>query len=518
MIISKRINTKNLYLENLNLDYISHNYFTWLLNLENTKFTQIQNVNYDKKSAKDYIKKINESDNSLLFGIFYKRNKFHIGNIKIEINRNNLTAELGILLGENKYQGKSLGTEAIKAFTSFVFEELKLFKLKALIYENNHASLKSFKKAGWKLDSISKNEFNYFGARINSINFVIFNKNHFKFFKFSKPIKTLTFIGGGDIMLQAIKIAQNKNINSTVILSPRHAYEKLPLSNKILINELKKLKIKYILIDDVNSNSFLKKFQFFKSMALCFGPAWIFSNKIINKFQFGMFNFNGIPIPNYLGGAHYTWQILNNNKDGGCFIQRITNKIDKGEILSSYNYKLSEKAKIPIDYFKENLYLSSYFLSNFFDQIVNKDTFYSYSYETYIEKTKYFPRLNSNINSWIDWKMEAEEILKFCNAFDSPYTGAITTHKSQIIKLKGVSIFEKENFHTFTCGIIIRTNKNSIFVAVKNGVLKINKVFDTENRDYIKRIKKGDRFLTKNSKIDQAKSHKPVLDSKGFSK
>ena len=146
MIISKRINTKNLYLENLNLDYISHNYFTWLLNLENTKFTQIQNVNYDKKSAKDYIKKINESDNSL-FGIFYKRNKFHIGNIKIEINRNNLTAELGILLGENKYQGKSLGTEAIKAFTSFVFEELKLFKLKALIYENNHASLKSFKKS-----------------------------------------------------------------------------------------------------------------------------------------------------------------------------------------------------------------------------------------------------------------------------------------------------------------------------------------------------------------------------------
>ena len=46
--------------------------------------------------------------------------------------------------------------------------------------------------------------------------------------------------------------------------------------------------------------------------------------------------------------------------------------------------------------------------------------------------------------------MEAEEILKFCNAFDSPYSGAITTHKSQIIKLKSVSIFEKENFHTFT--------------------------------------------------------------------
>lgn len=518
MIINKRINTKNLYLENINLDKISNNYVNWLLNLENTKFTQIQNINYEIKSVKDYIKKINESDYSLIFGIFYKRNKFHIGNIKIEINRNNLTAELGILLGENKYQGKSLGTEAIKAFTSFVFEELKLFKLKALIYENNQASLKSFKKAGWKLDSILKNEFNFFGARKNCINFFIFNKNHFKPFKFSKSIKNITFIGGGDIMLQAIKIAHNKNINSNVILSSRHAYEKLPISNKILINELKQLKIKTTLIDNINSNSFLKKFKHFQSIALCFGPAWIFSNKIINKFHFGMFNFNGIPIPNYLGGAHYTWQILNDNKDGGCFIQRISNKIDKGEILSSYNYKLSNKAKIPIDYFKENLFLSSYFLSNFFDQIINKETFYSYSYETYKEKTKYYPRLNSNVNSWVDWKMKAEEIVKFCNAFDSPYSGAITTHKSQIIKLKSVSIIEKENFHTFTCGIILRTYKNSIFVAVKNGVLQINKVFDIENRDYIKKIKKGDRLLTKNSKIDQAKSHKPVLDSKGFSK
>ena len=203
-----------------------------------------------------------------------------------------------------------------------------------------------------------------------------------------------------------------------------------------------------------------------------------------------MFNFNGIPIPNYLGGAHYTWQILNDNKDGGCFIQRITNKIDKGEILSSYNYRLSDKAKIPIDYFKENLYFSNCFLSNFFDHIINKDNFYSYSYETYIDKTKYFPRLNSNINSWIDWKMNAEEIVKFCNAFDSPYSGAITEHKSQIVKLKNVSIIEKENFHTFTCGIILRTNKNSIFVAAKNGVLKINKVFDITNKACIKKIKK----------------------------
>ena len=259
MIIDKRINTKNLYLESLNLKNISRNYLSWLLNLKNTKFTQIQNSNYVAKSAINYIKNINESDSALIVGIFYKKNSLHIGNIKIDINHNNSTAEVGILLGENKYHGKSLGTEAIKAFTTFVFEELKLFKLKALIYDNNLASLKSFKKAGWKLDYISKNEFNYFGTRKNCINFTIFNNKNFKLFKFNRSIKNITFIGGGDIMLQAIKIAKLKNINPTVILSPRHAYEKLPISKKILINEIKKLKIKITLIDDINSNSFFKK-------------------------------------------------------------------------------------------------------------------------------------------------------------------------------------------------------------------------------------------------------------------
>ena len=43
----------------------------------------------------------------------------------------------------------------------------------------------------------------------------IFNNKNFKLFKFNRSIKNITFIGGGDIMLQAIKIAKLKNINPT---------------------------------------------------------------------------------------------------------------------------------------------------------------------------------------------------------------------------------------------------------------------------------------------------------------
>ena len=33
----------------------------------------------------------------------------------------------------------------------------------------------------------------------------------------------------------------------------------------------------------------------------------------------------------YMGGAHYTWQILNKNKEGGVFLQKISKKLDCGQ-------------------------------------------------------------------------------------------------------------------------------------------------------------------------------------------
>jgi hypothetical protein len=35
-------------------------------------------------------------------------------------------------------------------------------------------------------------------------------------------------------------------------------------------------------------------------------------------------------------------------------------------------------------------------------------------------------------------------IVKFCNAFDSPYSGAQTYHKNKIINLRSVSIYKKK--------------------------------------------------------------------------
>ena len=516
MIINKKIETNNVYLENLNRSNISSNYYSWLNNIENNKFTQINNINYNKDTIIEYINQINKSNNQLIFGIFFKSNKTHIGNIKININFKHLTGEIGILIGEKKYQGRSLGPEIINSFTEFVFEHLKLYKLVANIYENNHASIRAFKKSKWKLDAELSSEYNFFGIRKNSLKFTKFNTKYFTQFKIKKTIKQIVFIGGGDIMLNTIRHAKEKKINVFVILSPRHAHEKLPVKKNKLVNELRKLKIKYLIIDDINHIDFQKNYNKKNTLALCFGPAWIFSSKTIKKFQLGMYNFNGIPIPNYLGGAHYSWQILNENKEGGCFIQKINTKLDKGDVISAYKFKLSLNAKIPIDYFKENIKYSHVFLTYFINHLIDKGIFLSYSFENYLNQTSYFPRLNSKINSYIDWNLDCNEIVNFCNAFDEPYLGATTTINNIIVNLKNVSLYENSYYHSFSYGIVIRKIKNVLFVASKNGILKITQVNDNLNNNYLSKIKKGDRFYTKKSKIDEGKLFKPMLNSRGF--
>ena len=139
-------------------------------------------------------------------------------------------------------------------------------------------------------------------------------------------LKNIVLIGGGDLMAVSAKIFKELNFNVTMIVATRHIDEKLALSNNTLADYCKELSINPHVITDIN---LLTKKQLSAiipkhSLALCFGPAWVFNNQVLSEFFYGMFNINAIPIPHYLGGAHYTWQLLNKNIDGGCFFQQIT--------------------------------------------------------------------------------------------------------------------------------------------------------------------------------------------------
>lgn len=117
---------------------------------------------------KSYIKKLQDSNDVRIFGIFFK-NGSYIGNIRIDIEWIWGVGTVSLLIGAKSYWGRGYGTEAIRLITDFGFKTLGLYKIEAGILDGNNGSLKAFKKAGFEIEGKKRgNRFNM-GKRVATI-------------------------------------------------------------------------------------------------------------------------------------------------------------------------------------------------------------------------------------------------------------------------------------------------------------------------------------------------------------
>lgn len=334
--------------------------------------------------------------------------------------------------------------------------------------------------------------------------------------KFSKP-DVIVFIGGGLLMAECIDFAKSINFPVKVILAPRHAKE-LMANGKNLEERLLEIGFDVHVVSDINSWAGIEKIigQYQNPLALCFGPTWIFNNKLIKLFTAGMYNFNGIPIPHYLGGAHYTWQILNNDRRGGCFFQEITEHLDRGDILRYAYYDLPERCRVPEDYFKVNHDIGLIFIKNLLNDIKQGITFDRIPYAKFNSDRLYFPRLFTSENSYIDWRWSGQEIEKFCNAFDRPYEGAATFWRCTKVRFRSVYFCSDEiNFHPFLSGLVVRKHSSFIWIAVRGGLIKVSIIVDLNEQNLYADIREGDRMITSEENLFHSKSFRPEYNSFG---
>ena len=342
-------------------------------------------------------------------------------------------------------------------------------------------------------------------------------------------LKNIVLIGGGDLMAVSAKIFKELNFNVTMIVATRHIDEKLALSNNTLADYCKELSINPHVITDIN---LLTKKQLSAiipkhSLALCFGPAWVFNNQVLSEFFYGMFNINAIPIPHYLGGAHYTWQLLNKNIDGGCFFQQITDKVDQGDIFDQLRFNISPDANTPNQYFAENVRHGTYFIQRLATKFIEGNEFIPVPYSELNKHRLYFPRLRTDRQAYINWHWTAQEIVSFCQGFDEPYSGAASFIKGIKLRFKKVRLItltdeynnEIPPMHPFCSGLIIRISNSevnsSIIVAARDGFIALEEV-SCEEKCYKSYLKEGMRIHTPQSTIDDAMSYEVTIDGLGF--
>ena len=98
MITSLKIQDEAIELKNLHKDDKLIEYLSWMQDELVTQYLEVrfQTKNYFK--SEKFVEMINESNNSILFGIFLKKTNSHISNIKLKYFQHK-RGEIGLLIG-----------------------------------------------------------------------------------------------------------------------------------------------------------------------------------------------------------------------------------------------------------------------------------------------------------------------------------------------------------------------------------------------------------------------------------
>ena len=335
----------------------------------------------------------------------------------------------------------------------------------------------------------------------------------------SKPLqysdlKDVCIIGGGEPFVFTGGKLKELGYNVKAILAPRHAESKLPLTGEILIEALQSRDIETHLLEDINEPGALDGIYDpgAQALALCFGPAWVFNDEVMGRFGRGMINFNGIPIPRYLGGAHYTWQILNNDRTVGMAMQEITNILDRGDILRFEEFLLPSSARIPQDYYEGNYQIACNFLGQFVEDMKAGVTLPRVPYDIFKGRRFYFPRLMTLPQGLVDWSWTVKEIERFCCAFDKPFPGASSFLNGERVHLRNVGMEQGDGYtHPFCAGLVVRQSHNAAWVAAKDGLVVIREAVDEDGNDILNKLKEGRRLNTRADMLDDAREYRPQI-------
>lgn len=191
--MKKIIISKNIFLRDLRISDINHNYFSWF---EDNSIKNIikKNSYRNIEDLKKYFR--NQILNKVIFlGIFVKKSKknfLHIGNIKFEnINYNKNYATLGILIGKKEFRNIGIGQEIITKACNWIYNKKNIYLVNLRFSKKNFIAHKVYKKCGFIIKKIEKNDIimerNYFINKITigTANFV----NNYNLIKPSCGIK-----------------------------------------------------------------------------------------------------------------------------------------------------------------------------------------------------------------------------------------------------------------------------------------------------------------------------------------
>ena len=118
------------------------------------------------------------------FAIVSKDDNQYIGNAVFgNIDWKNRKTEFGIFIGDKKYHGKGLSSDALRASMQYIFMELNFNKIYATVLKTNDKSLNLFKSCKFKEEAMLREEIYRNGQYVNTVIMGILKKEYLKTLK-----------------------------------------------------------------------------------------------------------------------------------------------------------------------------------------------------------------------------------------------------------------------------------------------------------------------------------------------
>jgi methionyl-tRNA formyltransferase len=336
-------------------------------------------------------------------------------------------------------------------------------------------------------------------------------------------IEHVLLFGGSRVLAEfAHQTIQQGHYRVTVFSCERQLEEALYEDGRTLGQVLTVHDIPFVSAPDINTDATLLGLDIESAVGIGLGEAWQFSPELIERFAGRLLDLMGTRLPQYLGGAHYTWQILRKNRLGCCNLQVINEDtlqsvFAPGEIVKRREYFFPASARIPYDYFDAAVENEVAFLHDFLEDVREGRDFNLAPLQE--DFSLYFPRLHTLTHGFVNWDWNTEDIEQFICAFDAPYAGASTFLDGQRVHVgQCYSEYNDGPFHPFQSGLIYRLGSHAAFVASKTGTLVIKRVVDGEGKDLLPQLRVGQRFFTPAERLERALSFSAVYTEQGLEK
>ena len=285
-------------------------------------------------------------------------------------------------------------------------------------------------------------------------------------------IERVILFGGGQANLETAKFLKKKKIDIFIFLSKSQLLDTNNFEKKIYSKILKEKKIKYKVLKSLKEKKNWQSYITKNTLGISNTCRWIFDKKDILLFKKKLINIHNSDLPSMAGGGGKSWYLLMGEIFGGVTIHFIDKNIDTGKVITRSPFKFPENSRNSIDKmhkFAINFEIKQ--INKFLKKVMQEKNFIINDYvKKNNNKASYWPRLKTEINSWINWNWEAKNISNFINSFGHPYSGARTYINKEMIKLSSSKLAKsKLSFHPFQNGLIYRIYKKNIFVACANG-------------------------------------------------